>query len=130
VVVVRGPGPGQCAELPVLADGGPLCVAPVFSWVENRRYQGLYFIYQKVCGVRIGPYYPHIPFAVKGMKTALGLGRHVWENGLSWYEENRWVGAWVAKHLGGPHELRGGQWVGPDGKPITPEEFSARQRRG
>lgn len=124
IVVVRGPKQGQVAELEILADGGPLCVAPVFNWIENKRYQGLYFIYQKQCGVRIGPWYPHIPFAVAGMRKALSLGKHVWKNAVSWYEDNRWVGKWVGENLGGPHELFGGQWIDKDGKPMTPQQFS------
>jgi len=125
VVMVRGPERGQCAELPILADGGPLCVAPVYNWVEDRRYEGLYFIYHKRCAMRIGPWYPHIPFAVDGMKKALGLGRHLWTYDSSWYDANLWLMKWVWDNLGHPHDLFGGQWIGKDGKPMTREEFAA-----
>lgn len=120
MVIVRGPEQGQVAEVPILVDGGPLCVAGAYSFRHNRCERGLYFIYQKSIGLRFGPFYPHIPFADKGMKKMLALGKHHWEHELAWYVENQWLKKWVDENIGKNMDLSGGQWVDENGNEVRP----------
>lgn len=122
VVMVRGPIQGQVAEVEILVDGGPLCVAGAYAFRDNRCMPGLYFIYQKRIGLRFGPFYPHIPFAQKGMKKMLNLGKQHWEHELAWYQENRWLQKWMDENVGKHMELSGGQWVDENGKDTQPPE--------
>lgn len=120
VVVVRGFSPIEVAEAEILVDGGPLCVGPAWDFSHGVRRNGLYFIYQKKLGFRIGPFYPHIPFAAGGMKKALEFGKHkhLWTQDLAWYQENLWIQKWLDENLGKHEELFGGRWVDEEGKEI------------
>lgn len=99
------------AEIPILLDGGHLCVAGAYNWSAHDVEPGLYALYVKTWGRRIGPFYASIPLAEKGMKKALKMKAGVWEQPLSWGERQAWLHDWIVKNIGGFHELIGGEWI-------------------
>jgi hypothetical protein len=97
----------------ILVDGGPLCVANAWDWTENRIRRDLFRIYHKKLGFSLGPFYVSIPLAEAGMKKAIKLGKHLWEEDAHWFSEQKWLHKWVDEQLGKPEDLVGGHWA-PD----------------
>lgn len=110
-VFVKG-SHGQVAEIEILADGGPLCVAPVWDWSKEAKVPGLYLIYFKRLGLRFGPYYAGIALAAKDMKKALKAFPEAgfWEQSLKWYGRQGAFHRWIEKNMGRPDDLIGGRW--------------------
>lgn len=106
-------GPGdRVAELEILLDGGPLCVAGVWDWNEARRVPGLYFVYFKRFGLRFGPYYANIGLAAKDMKKALkAFSAGFWDQALDWYRRQESFHQWVERNMGKIEDLIGGEWI-------------------
>ena len=98
-------------QIEILFDGGPLCVARAWDWTENRERRDLFRIYHKKTGFAIGPFYVSIPLAEGGMKKAIKLGKHIWENGGPWLADQKWLHKWVDVELGKAEDLVGGTWV-------------------
>lgn len=110
-VMVRGTRPGLQREMPILVDGGPLCVAGIWNWLEKCTVQGLYFIYHKTSGFPFGPYFASIPLAEKSMKKALqDIPKDIWNHPAEWYGAQQWLGKYIEEHLGKPMDLVGGEW--------------------
>jgi len=110
-VVIRGAKPGLTKEMPILVDGGPLCVAGLWNWRDCVTVAGLYFIYHKVSGFPFGPYYASIPLAEKAMKKALkDIPKDIWSHDAQWYGDQPWLGKYIEEHLGKPMDLVGGEW--------------------
>ena len=63
LIRLENPETRQTAEIPVLVDGGPLCVAGIWNWKERCHYAGLYKIYHKRSTARGGPIYAPMPLA-------------------------------------------------------------------
>jgi hypothetical protein len=99
--------------LDILLDGGPLCIATVWNWDENRARHDLFHVYHKKVGIQIGPYYTSITLAAEGMKKAIKLGKHIWENDAHWLSQQKWLHKWIDEQLGKPDDLIGGSWA-PD----------------
>lgn len=104
---------GEVAKIEVLVAGGPLCVGPVWSWVEKEKAQGLYFIYFKRHGLPFGPFYADIMLAEKGMKKVLKAFPQAgfWGQSLEWYGRQTAFHEWIDKNLGKPGDLMGGEWI-------------------
>lgn len=110
-VQVPGMKAKEVAQLPILMDGGPLCVAGVWNWYKACTVAGLWLVYHKQSGIHIGPYHTSIPLAEKTMKKALtGLPTHVWNHDLEWYRNELWLAKWMEGNLGKHTDLIGGEW--------------------
>lgn len=108
-------------QVEILMDGGPLCVGRAWDWNESRERHDLFRIYHKKLGMALGPFYVTIPLAVGGMKKAIKLGRHIWEDAHQ-LAEQKWLHRWIDEQLGKAGDLVGGTWVkddevGNDGAP-------------
>ena len=113
-VAVRGATPSQTKELPILVDGGPLCIAGIRNWSQRLTIEGLYFIYHKVSGFPFGPYFASITLAEKAMKKALKeIPKDIWSHDPEWYGSETWLGKWIHENLGKPMDLIGGEWEKP-----------------
>lgn len=98
--------------LEILFDGGSLCVARAWDWTENRERHDLFRIYHKKLGMAMGPFYVSIPLAVMGLKKAIKLGKHIWEDSKT-LPDQKWLHKWIDAELGRPGDLVGGTWA-PD----------------
>lgn len=101
------------AETEILLDGGPLCVAAVWDWEDNRRVNGLYFVHLKrgCNAIPFGPFYASIPLAGRHMKKALKeFPAGFWRQPLDWYARQKGFQEWVAKNMGKPGDLIGAEW--------------------
>lgn len=97
--------------MPVLVDGGPLCIASPWRWTDNSTVGGLYFIYHKVSGFHFGPYYASIVLAEKAMRKALkDIPKEIWSHEAQWYGKEQWLGKYIEEYLGMPMDLVGGEW--------------------
>lgn len=97
--------------MPILLDGGPLCVGGVWNFKDNCTIQGLYFIYHKASGFPFGPFFASIPLAEKAMKKALkDIPKDIWAHRPEWYGSQQWLGKYIDEHLGKPMDLVGGEW--------------------
>lgn len=104
----------KIAHLPILVDGGPICVAGVWDWNENYQVMGLWRIYHKRAGACFGPFYASIPLAEKGMRKALKeIPKDVWEHDLEWYQPQGWILKWIEANLGKTMDLVGAEWEKP-----------------
>ncbi len=112
----------EVAEIEILVDGGPLCVAPVWDWDKNERLQGLFFVYFKSHGLHFGPFYADIGLASIAMRKALKAFPQpdFWKQTLDWYKRQTAFQGWIEKNMGKPKDLVGGEWL--------PEESSSRKR--
>jgi hypothetical protein len=106
-------GSHERPRLDILLDGGPLCIAPAWDWNESYVRRDLFRIYHKRIGIPIGPCYTTITLADQGMKKAIKLGKHHWENDAHWLAEAKWLHKWIDEQLGKPGDLVGGSWA-PD----------------
>ena len=97
--------------LEILLDGGPLCVANAWDWNENRIRRDLFRVYHKKIGIAIGPFYAAITLAEAGMKKAVKLGKHHWEEDVHWFVQQKWLHKWIDEQLGKPEDLVGGTWA-------------------
>ena len=113
VFFAMGPEPGLTAELEILVDGGPICVAPAWNWSAKERSRGLYSIYFKRLGFRFGPYYAEIGLAAKDMKKVLTPfpKGDFWSQSLEWYQRQKGFRRWIRDNMGEPEDLIGGQWA-------------------
>lgn len=113
VIFAIGPEHGQTAELEILVDDGPLCVAGVWNWAKKEKVQGLHFVYFKRLGLHFGPYYAGISLAAKDMRKALKAfpERDFWTQSLDWYRRQAAFHRWVEKNMGRPGDLVGGRWA-------------------
>lgn len=103
---------GEVAELDVLVDGGPLCVAGVWDWHRKRLATGLYRIYFRRFGIHFGPYYANLTSAERDMKKALKIQPGFWDTQeIGWYERQKWLHQWIEKNLGKSDWLIGGVWM-------------------
>lgn len=117
---VKNTQTGETAELTILVDGGPLCVAGIWSWTRKSIFPGLYLIYHKRAAAHFGPFYATIPLAEKGMRTALReVPRDVWNHDPEWYAGQNWISKWIDENLGKAGDLVGAEWEKP------PEEKKA-----
>ena len=97
--------------LEILLDGGPLCVANAWDWNESRIRRDLFRIYHKKIGISLGPFYAAITLAEAGMKKAVKLGKHLWENDVHWLAREKWLHKWIDEQLGKAEDLVGGHWA-------------------
>lgn len=106
---LRGGHDRPCLD--ILVDGGPLCIASSWDWVDSRIRRDLYNIYHKQIGIPIGPFYAAITLADNAMKKAIKLGKHLWENDAHWLAQQKWLHKWIDEQLGKPEDLVGGVWA-------------------
>lgn len=113
VLFIRGLKHGQVAELDILVDSGPLCVAPVWNWVGKEKAHGLYFVYFKRHGLHFGPFYGEIVLAARDMKKVLKAfpQKYFWNQSLEWYQRQMPFHEWIEKNMGKPEDLIGGVWI-------------------
>lgn len=97
-------------KLEVLVDGGPLCVAHAYDWTDSRERRDLFRIYHKKLGMSMGPFYASLTLAAAGMKKAIKLGKHIWEDAHHLVEE-KWIHKWIDEQLGKAGDLVGGHWA-------------------
>lgn len=105
---------GKACEIPILMDGGPLAVGPVWDFEENRKlHPTLCFIYFKKWGARIGPYYANLALADRDMRKVLKEfpQQTFWEQSLDWYRRTSSLHQWIDRNLGRPEDLIGGRWA-------------------
>jgi hypothetical protein len=103
---------GEVAELEVLVDGGPLCVAGVWDWGRKRLAQGLYRIYFKRFAIHFGPFYANLSTAERDMRKALKIQPGLWDTqDIGWYARQKWLHQWIEKNLGKAEWLIGGVWM-------------------
>lgn len=99
-------------QIEVLIDGGPLCVGPVWNHAEKRKIPGLYWVYFKRHGIRIGPFYAVMSQAENDMKKALkAFPGAFWDQDLNWYRRQTSFHDWIRINMGRPEDLIGGRWV-------------------
>jgi hypothetical protein len=112
-VKIGHPSQPERAQIEVLMDGGPLCVGPVWNWKEKVKVPGLFFIYFKEFGARIGPYYASISLAEKDMRKVLKAfpAKEFWKQPLEWYQRQTEFHEWITKNMGRPEDLVGGVWA-------------------
>lgn len=92
-------------------DGGPLCVAGAFDWKAREVVPGLYLVYVKKIGMRIGPFYASIPLAEKGMKKGLKMKSGVWDQPIEWISRQDWLRTWIEKEMGKFTDIVGAEWA-------------------
>jgi hypothetical protein len=105
---------GETFEIPILVDGGPLAVGPVWNFKEDRKlHPTLSFIYFKKWVARIGPYYANLALAERDMRKVLKEFRqqNFWEQSLDWYRRTTSLHQWIDANLGRPEYLIGGRWA-------------------
>ena len=106
-----GPSCTEHAELEILVDGGALCVAGVWSFDEKQRVAGLYAIYHKESGRKLGPYYASIPRAQADLKRAMKqVPASFWAQPITWIVRQKTYFDWIDKELGKAGDLIGGEW--------------------
>lgn len=103
----------EVAELEILVDNGPLCVAAVWDWEKKEKVRGLYFVYFKSHGLHFGPFYADIGLAATAMRKALKAFPQpdFWKQNLEWYQRQTAFHQWIEKNMGKPKDLIGGQWL-------------------
>jgi hypothetical protein len=114
MITLFSPGPehGQVAELEILVEGDPLCVAGVWDWKKRERVQGLYFVYLKRLGLHFGPFYAEIGLAANDMKKALkAFPSGFWSQRLEWYGRQDGFKKWVEENMGKAEDLVGAEWA-------------------
>lgn len=110
-LVVKNYKTAETVELPILVDGGPLCIAGVWNWTTKSAFPGLYIIYHKMSSSYFGPFYASIILAEKGMKHALReVPKDVWSHEPEWYNGQNWIAKWIDENLGKAMDLVGGEW--------------------
>jgi hypothetical protein len=101
----------EIAELEILLDGGPLAVAGVWDWLRKQRVAGLYAIYHKKTGIKLGPFYASVNKAHQDMKLLAKLvPLTFWDQPIEWLRRQKGVQDWIDKELGKPEDLIGGEW--------------------
>lgn len=100
-------------EIPILLDAGVLCLGPVWDKEVHKAVHGLYFIYFKRFGARIGPYYASLSLAERDMRKMLKEfpPGAFWEQSLEWYQRQGKLHDWIDKRCGKPEYLIGGTWA-------------------
>ena len=101
---------GPRANLEILMDGGPLCVAGVWNLEKQQKVVGLYRIYSQLHGFIVGPFYASLPKACDDMKKAMAIRPGLWEQEAKWYGRQSWLEEWIRQNLGKPGDLIGAQW--------------------
>jgi len=110
-LTVRHTQSGESAELTVMVDGGPLCIAGIWNWKDKCTIPGLYKIYHKKSTAHLGPFYASILLAEQGMKKALReVPKDIWCHDAEWYGGQGWITKWIDEHLGLPMDIVGGVW--------------------
>jgi hypothetical protein len=108
---IVGPSCTEGVLLDILLDGGALCVAGVWDFERKQRVAGLYAIYHKKTGGKLGPYYASVNKAHLDMKRTLKhLPATFWDQPLEWVQRQKGVQDWIDKELGKPGDLVGGEW--------------------
>lgn len=112
VFFARNPERTEVAELDILVDGGPLCVAGIWDWERKRLVPGLYWIYFRRFGIHFGPFYAALSLAERDMKKALKIQPGLWDTqDRTWYGRQAWLGEWIDRNMGRPDYLIGGVWA-------------------
>jgi hypothetical protein len=114
VIHVPGPAHNDVAELAILVERGPLCVAGVWDWAEKRRRHGLFFIYliRSHAGIPFGPFYADFGLAERDMKKVLkAFPRGFWDQALDWIARQKSFQDWVEKNMGKSGDLIGAEWA-------------------
>lgn len=112
-LILLGPE-NQTAEIDILVEKSPLCVAGVWNWTENRREHGLWFIYLKRDGkgIRFGPFYAAFELASRDMnKVFKAFPKGFWDQPIEWMGRQKSFQDWVEKNIGRHEELIGGTWI-------------------
>jgi hypothetical protein len=104
---------GTEISLPILMDGGPLCVAGVYDRELRIIRHKLYRIYLKRLGATFGPYYALLGAAYDAMrKTIKHFPSGFWEaQSFDWYGRQNGFHDWIDTNLGKPGDLVGAEWA-------------------
>lgn len=106
------PPTGETVELVVISSAGPLCVGRVYDYVKKEVVVGLYWIYIRNHGAKLGPFFAELGLADRAMKRILKhLGKEFFEQPLEWIARQDAVRDWLWANIGKNDDLIGGEWA-------------------
>lgn len=106
------PPDGKPAELTVMWAAGPLCVGRVFDHGNRKEVEGLYWIYLRKHGAKIGPFFADIVLAAAATKKMLKhFGPAPFEQPLPWIARQSAIKEWIERNIGKAEDLIGAEWI-------------------